>query len=241
MNRFAVIIDAGNAEPKSVLTGTKIDADSWLTYLRSLRGGAWYPHEISVLTNPSKFSVQTALRKTGIDFFLVAFSGHGYVSSETKLSCGVLKDGDLSEVDLTPQCDRSVLVMDSCRLIEKKRLTESVAFATATMNESDDIQAHRKLFNLELGRVQFAKYRIFGCDFGQVSNENARGGLFTSALIAAGNTASNSVVSIKSAFDIAKIQVQAREPTQVPTMQSPRVVDHLPFGVSAGLKKFNTR
>lgn len=239
MNRFAIIIDAGNAEPKSVLTGTQIDTNLWVKYLQSLHGGAWYQSEISVLTNPSKSTVRAAIDATAsMDFCLVAFSGHGYVDAKTSLTYGVLKDGDISEAGLTPGCSRSITVMDSCRQKEYKRLTEGVAFAAAEMYESDDVLAHRNLFDSELAKIPLAKYRLFGCDFGQVANEDSRGGFFTTALINAGDSASNGVVNIKSAFDIAKSVVQARERTQTPTMQLPRTMNHLPFGVSVARRSF---
>jgi hypothetical protein len=231
VRRLAIIIDAGQAKASSALSGTKIDTDAWAKYLQSPRGGAWYTSEVNVLTNPSKFAVEARIKTANIDYCLVAFSGHGYVDGASRLTYGVLKDGDMSEVSLTPPCDRSIVVMDSCREVEYGRLTEGKAvFAAARIDE--DVSAHREAFDAELAKHKLAKYRLFGCDFQQVANEDSRGGFFTSALINAGSSLPNGVLSIKAAFDIASAAVQARERTQRPDIQCPRTLTHLPFAVS---------
>lgn len=232
MERKALIIECSNVAGLDKLPGATIDASSWRDYLISARGGAWYNSEIVILRNPDKSMVINEVNSINSDYAFIAFSGHGYVSKETSLTMVCVNGGNLSESELTPSAQRSVVVMDSCRgaLLESAMRSVASSLLSKGLNLYDD---YRKIFDESVLSAEAGECKIYGCAFDQAAQESSAGGLFTKSFIETGeNWRGRGALDIKSAFDNAYQLVRSRDKVQTPVFRGGRRLRHFPFAVN---------
>jgi hypothetical protein len=234
MKRRAILIDAGNANPNNALEGTAADVGSWEEYLMSETGGVWFKSEIILLTNPSIDEVKSAIAKADVGYGFVGYAGHGFSRVHSSPYRFVenfvcLKNGDLSENYITPNAERATVVLDSCRGVEQATYPFR-AVEAASMNYQQS--RHRQAFEEQLGSTETGTIRLYACQLNAVAGEDKYGGYFTQSLIASGNSISKvGIMTIREAFDSAKVTVQRRDPKQVPEINGGRRSRYFPFAV----------
>ncbi|MBI5791872.1 MAG: caspase family protein [Rhodocyclales bacterium] len=229
IERHALIIECSEIVGQEPLPGARRDADNWNEFLLSNRGGLWRTSEISMLRNPSSVQVKSAIARMTSGYGFVTFSGHGYVSAQTRETMVCLQGGNLSEIELTPNSPRATVILDSCRGIYEVAFAE--ALAVMKKAAGDDVQ-FRFLFDAALERAEMGICRAYGCSFNQAAQESKAGGYFTQALIQAGkNWAGPDALSLRNAFDSAASTLRRKAPQQTPEAEMGRRLNHFPFSV----------
>lgn len=115
IKRKAILIGAQGGDNGTIrLKGVKQDLHNFKDYLLSSNGGAWRDEEITVLNNPTKALLLTAINNTHADYNFIYFSGHGFTSSLDKRML-VLKDGNIEDIRLFNYCQKQLIVIDACR------------------------------------------------------------------------------------------------------------------------------
>lgn len=115
MNRKAILIESSNVKGQANIPGARLDVENWSRFLQSDLGGGWSNSEIEIMHKPFSSDLQNALKVPQDCYCFVAFSGHGSDGSI------VLNDylSNYSVTELIPKCDKSTVVLDSCRGIEE--------------------------------------------------------------------------------------------------------------------------
>lgn len=140
MNRFALLIDGGNAPNEDKLAGTQNDVIAMKEYLMSPVGGCWMDHEIYILQESTSmprggvlFEIQSKLEVHKNDFCIVYFSGHGYEYNPGDPRI-ILNDGDKVDLrDIEPIGKFGIVIADSCR----GHYVEDTLIKRASVNRQD--------------------------------------------------------------------------------------------------------
>lgn len=175
IKRHALIIECSEIPGQDKLPGAKKDADSWEDYLLSNQGGAWLSSEIAVLRNPSPQAVKLKIALMPNGYGLVTFSGHGYVSSQTKETMVCLQGGDMSETALIPTSERSTIILDSCRGVHLAIESFAEARLSAMYKSASDSERFRALFDKALISAEKGLCKLYGCAFEQAAQESKAG------------------------------------------------------------------
>jgi hypothetical protein len=132
MERKAILIEASDVAGETNLPGARVDIENWMAFLKSALGGAWKDSEIRRFNKPTSTEVKNYLEEHSGKYCLVAFSGHG--SNGSVALNDYNKSCPLSTLE--PKGDRGVLIVDSCRGIEKaKSFRSSVAKSAGVLSE----------------------------------------------------------------------------------------------------------
>lgn len=229
MIRRALIIECSRVPNHDYLPGAETDAANWNRYLPQNKAGAWERSEIVTLHNPTRSEALAEVARARHGYGFVAFSGHGYTKNGDTYLC--MKDGDLSEYQLTPSAERATIILDSCRGDRTADFAESRTFdAVLTANVTSIL--YRNAFNNALADTEEGTIRIYGCSFNQAAQETKpeNGGDFTHEFIKAGVTASSRVFTVQEAFGVAAIRLREKG-NQQPEYKPGRRLRHFPFSV----------
>jgi hypothetical protein len=230
INRHALIIECSAIDGLDKLPGAVKDAGTWEEFLLSNRGGAWKDNEITILSNPTQQTVRSVIMRMNNGYGFVTFSGHGYVSAQTKETMVCLQGGNISETALTPSSSRATVILDSCRGVKTVAFAEAIS---AMRKQANDAIQYRHLFDTALENAETGVCKLYGCGFGQAAGEEPEiGGDFTQALIQTGKSWNGKgVFSLRNAYDTAEQVVRRKTPQQTPEGKFGRRIRHFPFAV----------
>jgi len=230
LSRRALIL----LSPDEAIPGVVVDGENWTSHLHSPAGGTWRSGEVQVATNPSKLKLQTLVEwLNGADYTFIAFSGHGSARSETETVLDINDNDTLSAKHLITRAARQTLVLDCCRKLPKRAVTESLTKRMMAMDSYKDPELARRLFDSRLAACDPFRVQLNACAVDQTAGESdSHGGYYTSALIrTAQATPSGSILSVREGHLIAKRIVSERQPSQTPTGEYPRSGLTFPLGI----------
>lgn len=185
MKRKALLIgDSGYGD--DYLSGVEYDLENYKNFLTSLRGGAWYDEEISILSNKSKNVILNeikAIKETKYDLVFVVFTGHGSYDNDKQyrmLSVGIY-DESIYEKGLWNLAPKQILILDSCSgyLHESLSCEHKVsAFNMATLQK----KARYKYEGICLQCPPQQIY-LYASKIGSLANDLGNGGLYSTKLL----------------------------------------------------------
>lgn len=246
MSRYAVLVEASKAKGQKELPGPVHDVRVLRRWLIAEAGGAWDDGEVEVLSNPSPSQVLDAVGRAGrADFAFVSFSGHGCMQEDwlgrlsQKVVVGTGEEMDFSQ--FRPASARCVLSCDACREVEKwTRLSESVVANMRYEKSLDPFtrRDYRAKFDQAVREAPAGAFTMYGCSIGEYAHEDAlAGGYFSVGLVDGASAwwaraAATGVLTIDSAFDLARAAVRRARNDQNP-MGGPesRSGNPFPFGI----------
>src|ERR1017187_1043608 len=245
MNKQAIIIVTPNLPGHSKLPGAAQDAESWTSFLQSPEGGAWHPNEIKVLSDQSTGVITGVLNleiQKGLDYALVAFSGHGHYKvmpdKTTETQMLISANEYLTERSLTVRAKRELVIMDACREYGGEVITEMkkiANFANARIIRAEDRFAKaRELFEKAISVSPEGRTLVYSCSLNQTAGDKFS---FTRFLISdaerlAAECRLVQTISVKDAFDAAEAKPLRDNSPQKPLYDGGRRMTHYPFSVS---------
>ena len=241
MTRKALLIGSPNG-PDPELPGVDVDLRSIREFLLSARGGAWYGHEITLLRNPNKASVNTELeRSRSADYVFITCSGHGehhvYNNFDDTILC-LNKTEEMYISEINPRNKRHLVVVDACRKIVKIVLLEKSLLAAKAYEfyeSPEDLARARTLFDNAVASSTEGRIALYSCQKNQAAGDDGNGGVFTQSLLIAGKELKKKptgIVDINEAFEYAKDMTYRLNAPQSPTINAGRRRDYFPFSVS---------
>lgn len=191
MKRKALIIYCPNTE-SGPLSGTEVDMQNMVAFLKSYEGGCWdETNEILILPNPTKEDIIKYISREFNDVYysLVVFSGHGYVSKARDVEeqwLEIAKNADgvkcISENDLDTKCSKQTRIINACRGIVCKPITERF-FSTVTLNENVFTRSSRMLYNIAVFFAKNGINTIYSSSVGECSYCSENGSYFINDLL----------------------------------------------------------
>lgn len=184
MKRKALLIgDSGYDD--DYLNGVEYDLENYKNFLKSLRGGAWYDKEISILSNKSKNVILNeikAIKEAKYDLVFVVFAGHGCYDSNKqcrKLSIGIY-DETIYEEELWNLAQRQVLILDSCSGCVQENL--SCEHNRNDFNQTDITKMRHKYEEICLQCPPQQIY-LYASKIGTSAGDTENGGLYSTNLL----------------------------------------------------------
>lgn len=232
MQRRAFLIGGNYQRPDNSLSGVGSDISAWKQYLMSPYGGSWAEDEILDLSGRSKDNIVSMLQVgRAIDYSLVCFSGHGYLTKDKfgfNMTMTLVNDVDeMSERELNPGSPWCMQVFDCCR---KGAENEKVAFSNEALNKSFQYNT-RILFENELLKCERGLVKVFAAGEGEEADDNRS---FSRVLMEVSKlmvgTCQDGVLRIDDAVRFAQIEMP---PQQTPVYLGGRRLHHFPFAVKA--------
>lgn len=248
MIRRAVVVGIVNTLGNAALPGAGQDAVRMDAFLRSIPGGAWEASEIRARLDPNRATLQSdILWASGADYSLVLFSGHGGVRYQNVPGVGQVPftfmtcaDGrEVSHLDLRPESDRILMVLDCCRgVIEPmKKAAEALGEVAKAMRTPITRELARKLFDRAVLAAEKGTIIIHGCDL----NESAADKIsFTHVLIGvteAWAAEGSGIAPTGEAFKFARTRLSSINRDQHPQIDMGRRQRDFPFGVGEWLER----
>lgn len=252
MKRRAILIfnDGGHS---NYLPGVKIDKVNYLKFLKSPEGGAWEDYEIKVYDNDCdrsslltyinmfRFSEQT-------DYWLIIFSGHGYVNgqNQTIIELSPGKECSVDDIKKATANARRLFIADSCRLVIRT-ITDSLKCERKLFSDTNSSSTYRQrckdLYMDQLEKVYKDSFNAaYAAEYNQCANDDDTiGGYYSGELLKAASTmiegrkasyhADDFVVVFETIHKVAKQAVIIKSSgTQVPTTEG-YWLDTIPFVV----------
>lgn len=249
MMRHAFIVVTPNCPGQKPLPGASDDASEWASFLASPEGGAWnVTEEITLLTDPSKYKLETSLLLEGdvnLDYALLAFSGHGECvdtkyGREARL---YLSSTDyVTEKGFTLSAKRELLILDSCRELRDERTLLVLNAKEASLNEqliratdrARRLERSRVLFDTAISNNPLGRSFVYSCAVNETAADRPS---FSKVLIEEATQKVTSdtiagVASIQDVFPLAEKVVSNFKRPQHPEYDAGRRMTHLPFAVS---------
>ena len=232
MQRRAFLIGGNYQRPDNSLSGVGSDISAWKQYLMSPYGGSWAEDEILDLSGRSKDNIVSMLQVgRTIDYSLVCFSGHGYLTKDRfgfNMTMTLVNDVDeMSERELNPGSPWCMQVFDCCR---KGAENEKVAFSNEALNKSFQYNT-RILFENELLKCERGLVKVFAAGEGEEADDDRS---FSRVLMEVSKlmvgTCQDGVLRIDDAVRFAQIEMP---PQQTPVYLGGRRLHHFPFAVKA--------
>jgi hypothetical protein len=236
--RKAIVVGSpGSGE--SQLQGVQADVNGYAAFLGSDAGGAWDPGEITVLVNPPRMVLESALAAV-VDYSATIFAGHGECRSGVD---GIwINDKEFFPVHaFATRARRQVTIVDSCRAVTVERFDQMESLRKMSDSTRSGYRATcRSLFDRDLSRAEEGRSIMWSCSLGQAAGESAKGGYFSQELLnssklwAASRSRSpaSSVLSIPEAFSLANELVKAKYYPQEPSLENGRRLRSFPFSVA---------
>lgn len=186
--------------PSNYLPGVKIDKANYLKFLKSPEGGAWEDSEIKVYDNDCNKDLLLAYinafrlaENTG--YWLIIFSGHGYVNSqnETILELSPDKECSVNDIKAATQYSRRLLIADSCRKVYHAitdSLKRELKLFSDTTSSSTYRQRCKDLYMKQLEKVYKDSFNVaYAAEYNQCANDDdATGGYYSGELLKAAST-----------------------------------------------------
>lgn len=230
MQRRAFLIGGNYQRPDNSLSGVGSDISAWKQYLMSPYGGSWAEDEILDLSGRSKDNIVSMLQVgRTIDYSLVCFSGHGYLTKDRlgfNMTMTLINDVDeMSERELNPGSPWCMQVFDCCR---KGLENEKVAFSNEALNASFQHNT-RALFENELLKCERGLVTVYAADEGEGAADERS---FSRVLMGVSKdkvgASTNGVLHIDEAVRFANAEMP---PQQNPVYKGGRRLHHFPFAV----------
>lgn len=184
MKRKALLIgDSGYND--DYLSGVGYDLENYKNFLKSLRGGAWYDEEISILSNKSKnviLSEIKAIKETKYDLVFVVFTGHGSYDNDKQyrmLSVGIY-DESIYEKELWNLAPKQILILDSCSGCVQGNL--SCEHNRNDFNQTDITKMRHKYEEICLQCPPQQIY-LYASKIGTSAEDTENGGLYSTNLL----------------------------------------------------------
>lgn len=241
MKRKALLIgySGWDIKNKKPLSGVKIDIQNYENYLRSFKGGAWLGSEITSLIDEdlSRLSVELIkIKAEHNDVVLVAYSGHGYYSTDKHCrAIEIRNDKVIYEDDLLGFAKRQILILDSCAGFYSESMNEELEKESHILSKSFDIDKilqARKKYEDYCMNCQEQELMFYAAQKGTTARDSEEGGYYTKNLINELRT-SNGYIDIASAHDkaAAKVIIETRG-RQKPECDIPKIHDFLPGAIN---------
>lgn len=223
MNRRILLIGNTNGLP-----GVKVDIENYRHYFESLQGGQWDESEIEVLLDPSKLVLDFVILKLKVlkpDFLIVVFSGHGGQQRQLLLELNQNHEF-IEESRLQFISQRQINIYDCCRCVSEP-LVETMKFETRSKTYSAKEESLREKYNNRIMQAIPQQISLYSCAIGEVSNDTAKGGLYTISLLnAAKNIPNHSEYKL-----VGDVHVEAAKSTIIATKDYPNDRQQHPEGL----------
>ncbi len=109
-----VIIVKGYSEDLTELHSDNYYVNSYVSFFKSIAGGAYEIDEIITLLEPSAFNLQETISKLNIEYCIIVFIGHGATQKNYQLfklnKTEIIQPGQLNFI-----ADRNLIILESCR------------------------------------------------------------------------------------------------------------------------------
>lgn len=248
MKRIAILI-GNDGGIRNYLPGVSQDMVNFTEYLKSDFGGAWEDNEIIIgkeWTTQSLEQEITFQKESGVEYFLIIFSGHGYAikGRDTYFELGDNDDLALSTLKRLLQFNKSLIITDSCRkyieILEKAYARDSLRFYSKA--NSPFRQRYRQIYDQELQRLEmFHNTVILSTDLDECAYDTDEGGLYIKTLIETARSVERygnpGIYSIREIHDTAAEKVAILKGyKQNPQIDSTSRIMTPPFGVKPILR-----
>lgn len=230
MQKRAFLIGGNYQRPDNSLSGVGSDISAWKQYLMSPYGGSWAEDEILDLSGRSKDNIVSMLQVgRTIDYSLVCFSGHGYLTKDRfgfNMTMTLIDDVvAMSERELNPGSPWCMQILDCCR---RDPENEKVGVCDEAIDMSHQHDT-RILFENELLKCERGLVKVFAADEGQAAADKKS---FSRTLIeiarSAVETCQDGILRINDAVRFAQTEMP---PQQTPVYMGGRRLHHFPFAV----------
>ena len=242
MKRRALLIgySGWDLKNKTPLVGVPIDLQNYKEFLTSLKGGAWYNDEITIVYDKDLATLKRELLKIKLDrneLVYVAYSGHGCYST-TKL-CRMLeitKDEVIYENEFSDLAKRQILIFDCCAGKYNETIGESIErknyaqrLEKASINE---IVLARQRYEKLCMQCQEQTLRFYAARIGDFAQDSNYGGLYTKALLSTLRTSYNQIDMVGAHHKAAQIVQRETDGEQNPDLRCAKLHDFLPGAIS---------
>lgn len=185
MKRKALLIgDSGSRD--SYLSGVKYDLNNYTNFLKSLRGGAWYDSEISILSNESKNTILKEINiiRDGYDLVFAVFTGHGrYDNYKQCRMLGIsVDDEEISEKILWNLAPKQILILDSCSGLPNV-IQESVSQEHSIKASHFMSSLARQKYEKICSQCPSQQIYLYASEMGTFANDTEKGGLYSTHLL----------------------------------------------------------
>jgi hypothetical protein len=192
VDRKALVIGCpGKPGTDKYLQGVPRDLDNYNRFLRSALGGAWYPHEIETLDDPSAATVRTHIRGvSSADYSFILFSGHGYYSANRRSTIVCLRgDDEMDSTELRAGASKHSLLLDCCRKVDRTVLAEDALRKMDAAARRFGVSNCRRYFNQKIEECPSGLIVLHSCDVNEAAGDDSRrGGYYAYSLIDATET-----------------------------------------------------
>lgn len=230
MQRRAFLIGGNYQRPDNSLSGVGSDISAWKQYLMSPYGGSWAEDEILDLSGRSKDNIVSMLQVgRTIDYSLVCFSGHGYLTKDRfgfNMTMTLIDDVvAMSERELNPGSPWCMQILDCCR---RDPENEKVGVCDEAIDMSHQHDT-RILFENEMLKCERGLVKVYAAG---EDEEAADERSFSRVLMAVAKdkvgASTNGVLHIDEAVRFANDEMP---PQQNPVYRGGRRLHHFPFAV----------
>jgi hypothetical protein len=248
MIRQAIIV-GGQGEPTdqaAFAVAVQADVSAMYRFLVSDYGGAWEPHEIVVLDQPSRGDVVAVLRRASAHFTVTAFSGHGWFHQDRQEIWVNPYESMRAVEDFRTSATRQLTIIDSCQTPPATTFGGERRADTGRLGQPPDERyrrACRQAYDNWIMSVGEQRSIMWACSPGQGAGYAPDGGFFTKNLVGlAANWARTTeasrtyadvinILDVRAAFGAAEEIVRTRHYPQQPELWDGRGLRTFAFAV----------
>ena len=185
MKRKALLIgDSGSKD--NYLSGVQYDLNNYAIFLKSLRGGAWYDSEISIISNENKATILKEIeqiKQSEYDIVVAVFTGHGRCDNDEKCRMLSINDEEISEKKLWNLAPRQILILDSCSCLPNIT-QESVKLNSSLLESQNQLKRlARQKYEKICSQCQPQQIYLYASEIGTFANDTENGGLYSINLL----------------------------------------------------------
>jgi hypothetical protein len=240
MIRRAIIVGCpGTGE--SFLHGVSVDMNNYKQYLMSNSGGSWNSSEIYMVKNPNRTELIKVLSKViseNNDYTLISFSGHGWETEGGKTNLLLRNEEEITLAELKTNADRQLIILDSCRAIEREQISESTDFLKAINSRLLFISTlYREKYENLLLDCEKGIIVLYACSRDETAGENVNGGYFSQIIISLGHSYKKSNDNVY--LSVQEVTLASRrlinesfeDAFQTPTLNGERRMKYFPWSI----------
>ncbi len=238
MKRHALLIGytGWDLKNQTQLPGVPVDIQNYKEFLTSIKGGAWYDHEITIVYDKDLNTVKRELLKIKIednDLVYIAYSGHGCYSTDKQ--CRMLeisKNEVIYENELSNLAKRQILIFDCCSGKYSETITESVErknyAARLEKTSTYEIILARQRYEKLCQQCQEQTLRFYAAKIGDYAHDSDDGGIYTKALLKTLRNEYGEIDMVGAHNKAAQIVQNETQGEQNPDLRVPRLHNFLP-------------